>query len=181
MCTTLHVPAPQSGAQPLDTNVPARDPATKPYRIAMYAAYGLVAALLFLQIVRSVVSDLYGRTQPAEPAQAQTPMACLEDVDRLYAQLSARAVQPAPGGLEGGALSREWDAWTRRWEDEVARVRDRCNLDGASEPARRHLARAISGLEQLRRELSRSGEDAAHEARAVKDALASARSELRLN
>jgi hypothetical protein len=157
--------------------MPDRDPAFRWYRIAVYAAYGLVALVLFVQLLRSVASDLYGRRQPAEPAQ--TTLACLEDVDRLYAQLSARAVQPAPGGLEGGALSREWDAWTRRWEDDVARVRDRCSLDGAREPARRHLGRAVSGLEELRRELSRSGEDAANEARGVKDALAAARSELR--
>jgi hypothetical protein len=154
-----------------------RDPATRTYRIAVYAAYGIVALVLFVQLVRSVASDLYGRSPPAEPRQS--PLACLEDVDRLYAQLSARAVQPAPGGLEGGALSREWDAWTRRWEDDVARVRDRCALDDARDPGRRHLARAVSGLEELRRELGRSGEDAANEARAVKDALAAARSELR--
>jgi hypothetical protein len=155
----------------------ARDPATRPYRIALYVAYGLCAGLLFVLIVRSVVSDLYGRTPPAEPVQ--TPLACLEDVDRLYAELAARAVQPAPGGLEPGALSREWDAWTRRWEDDVARVRERCSLDGASDPPRRHLARAVSGLEELRRELSRSGEDAANEVRSVKDELAAARAELR--
>jgi hypothetical protein len=155
----------------------ARDPATRPYRIAMYVAYALFAGVLFVQLVRSVVSDLYGQAPRAEPAQ--TPLACLEDVDRLYAQLAAHAVQPAPGGLEPGALSREWDAWTRRWEDDVASVRERCSLDDASDPPRRHLARAVSGLEELRRELSRSGEDAANEARSVKDELAAARSELR--
>jgi hypothetical protein len=155
----------------------ARDPATRPYRIAMYVVYAAVAGLLFFQLVRSVVSDLYGRAPRAEPVQ--TPLACLEDVDRLYSQLAARAVQPAPLGLEAGALSREWDAWTRRWEDDVARVRERCSLDDASDPPRQHLARAVSGLEELRRELSRNGEDASNEARSVKNELAAARSDLR--
>jgi hypothetical protein len=96
-------------------------------------------------------------------------------VDRLYAQLSARAVQPAPGGLEGGALGREWDLWTRRWEEEVARVSARCKLEGDPDPARRQLAAAVEGLEELRRDLSRSGASASAEARQVKDALAQAR------
>jgi len=97
-----------------------RDPALKPYRIALYCVYGAACAVLFLQLVRSVVGDLYGRRRDA--VVQQSPTACLEDVERLYGQLSARAMQPAPGGLEGGALAREWDAWSRRWQDEVDRV-----------------------------------------------------------
>ena len=153
--------------------MPARDPTLRPYRIALYALYGGVCALIFFLLVRSVASDLYGHAPPAAPRASAT--GCLEDVDRLYAQLSARAVQPAPGGLEGGALAREWDQWTRRWEDEVARVSASCNFDENGDPARRQLAAAVEGLEELRRDLSRSGESAAAEARQVKEALAQAR------
>ena len=156
--------------------MPPRDPALKPYRVGVYAVFGLFTALLFLQLVRSVASDLYGHTPPAGPPK--TPLTCLDEVDRLYGQLSARAVQPAPGGLEGGSLSREWDAWTRRWEEDVAEVSDRCGLSDPKDGAGRALAQAVEGLEALRRELSRSGEDAASEARQVKDALASAREQL---
>ena len=155
-----------------------RDPALKPYRIALYCAYGAFCGVLFAQIIRSVVGDLYGH-RPAETAQ-QSATACLDDVERLYAQISARAVQPAPGGLEGGALAREWDAWTRRWEDEMYTVSQRCSLGSKDDPASRALADALDGIEELRRRLARSGAEASEEARRVKDALAQARRELKV-
>jgi hypothetical protein len=155
-----------------------RDPALKLYRIAMYCAYGALCAFLFAQILRSVIGDLYGRR--AEAATQQGPTACLDDVERLYGQISSRAVQPAPGGLEGGALAREWDDWSRRWEEEVDRVNQRCGLGSGSEPGSRALREALDGIEELRRRLYRSGADAAEEARRVKDALAQARRELKV-
>jgi len=154
-----------------------RDPALKPYRIAMYCAYGALCAVLFLQLIRSVVGDLYGHRR--EATAQQNPTACLDDVERLYAQISARAVQPAPGGLEGGALAREWDAWSRRWEDDLDSVSQRCRLDSSGDAAARALSAALDGIEELRRVLSRSGADAAEEARRVKEALAQARRELK--
>jgi hypothetical protein len=156
----------------------ARDPALKPYRIAVYSVYAVVCGVLFVQLFRSVVGDLYGR----EPVSAvhESPTACLEDVQRLWDQLSARAVQPAPGGIESNALSKEWDAWSRRWENEVATVSARCNLDSPKDAAARSLADALESIEDLRRRLSRSGEDAAEDARRVKDSLADARKQLGL-
>lgn len=154
-----------------------RDPALRPYRFAVYAAYALCCGFLFVQLLRSVTGDLYGR-RPVSEAEA-SPTACLDDVERLYAQLSARAVQPAPFGLESNDLSREWDAWSRRWEDELDRVGELCRLQ-SSEPARRALAEALDGIEEIRRRLSRSGEEAAQDARQVKEALAEARRQLQL-
>ena len=154
-----------------------RDPALRAYRIVLYCLYRAVCTFLFFQLVRSVVGDLYGRRPDAAPQQS--PTACLEDVERLYGQISARAVQPAPGGLEGGALAREWDAWSRRWEDEVDRVSRRCRLGSGGEPGSQALGDALDGIEELRRRLSRSGADSAEEARRVKDALARARRELK--
>ena len=153
-----------------------RDPALKPYRIAVYCAYGLACALLFFQLLRSVVGDLYGR-RPVSAAQVSAT-ACLDDVERLYAQLSARAVQPAPYSLESNQLSREWDSWTRRWEDEVETVSERCRLESPQSPAHQALSDALGGIEQLRRRLSRSGEDASEDARLVKESLAEARRQL---
>jgi hypothetical protein len=158
--------------------VPARDPTLRSYRVALYVVYGVFCTVLFVQLLRSVASDLYGHAQPVPP-QASA-VACLDDVDRLYAQLSARAVQPAPFGLEGGALGREWDQWTRRWEQELTRISSRCELDNARDPARRQLATAVDALEELRRDLSRRGETAADEARRAKDAIAEARALLGL-
>ncbi|HXN55374.1 MAG TPA: hypothetical protein VN874_03830, partial [Myxococcales bacterium] len=83
--------------------MPAHPPELLPYRLAVYGAFGLVCALLFFAILRSVVGDLYGRDPSA--GTPPSPMACLEDLDRLYAQVSARAVQPAPGGLEAPLLA----------------------------------------------------------------------------
>jgi len=156
----------------------ARDPALKPYRIAVYCVYGLFCGVLFAQLLRSVIGDLYGR-QPATAAQ-ESPTACLEDVQRLWDQLSARAVQPAPGGIETDALAREWDSWSRRWEDEVDAVSSRCKLDSPTDAASRSLSGALDGIEDLRRRLSRSGEDSSEDARRVKDSLADARRQLGL-
>ena len=155
-----------------------RDPALRPYRFAVYGVYALCCGFLFVQLLRSVIGDLYGRPAVSE-AQA-SPTACLEDVERLYAQLSARAVQPAPFGLESSELSREWDAWSRRWEDELGRVGVRCQLETSAEPARRALSDALDAIEELRRRLSRSGEDASEDARQVKESLAQARRLLQL-
>ena len=155
-----------------------RDPALKSYRIAMYCIYGAACAVLFLQLLRSVVGDLYGRRRDA--VVQQSPTACLDDIERLFGQLSARAVQPAPGGLEGGALGREWDAWSRQWQDEVDRVSERCGSGSVNEPGSRPLADALDGIEELRRRLERSGADASEEARRVKDALSQARNELKV-
>ena len=156
--------------------MPPRDPSLLPYRVATYAVYGVFTAILFFQLVRSVASDLYGHSPPAGPPK--TPLACVEEVDRLYAQLSARAVQPAPGGLESGAVAREWDHWTRRWEEDVEQISERCGLSNPVDATGRALSQAVDGLEALRRELSRSGADAANEARQVKDALTAARGQV---
>jgi len=156
----------------------ARDPALKPYRIAVYCAYGLFCGLLFTQLLRSVIGDLYGRTLVS--AEQESPTACLEDLQRLWDQLSARAVQPAPLGIESNALSREWDDWSRRWEDEVESVSVRCKLDSPTDPASQALAEALDAIEDLRRRLTRSGEDASQDARRVKDSLADARKQLGL-
>ncbi|HWE24943.1 MAG TPA: hypothetical protein VG496_13475 [Myxococcales bacterium] len=153
--------------------MPARDPTLRSYRVTLYVVYGAFCAVLFVQLLRSVASDIYGHPPPALPQASAT--ACLEDVDRLYAQLAARAVQPAPGGLEGGALAREWDLWTRRWESDVAQVSSRCELDDPKDPARQQLATAVDALEELRRDLALSGESTSSQARQVKDALAQAR------
>lgn len=156
----------------------ARDPELRPYRLAVYFAYGLACGFVFVQLTRSVIGDLYGRRSVSE-TQA-SPTACLEDVERLYEELSARAVQPAPGGLESNQLSSEWDAWSRRWEDQIDRVSQGCQLDSSRDPARRALSDALEGIEGLRRRLTRSGEDASADARQVKESLAEARRQLHL-
>lgn len=152
---------------------PARDPTLRSYRVSLYVVYGAFCAVLFVQLLRSVASDIYGHPPPALPQASAT--ACLEDVDHLYAELAARAVQPAPGGLEGGALAREWDLWTRRWEADVASVSSRCELNDPKDPAHKLLASAVDALEDLRRDLASSGENTAGQARQVKEALAQAR------
>lgn len=158
--------------------MPPRPPELKRYRAFVYATYGCCCALLFFLLFRSVIGDLYGKRRAAGPQQ--TPTACLEDIDRLYGQLSARAVQPAPRGLGEGGLAREWDQWSRRWEDDVAAVSARCHLDDPSGAAQHQLAEALGGIEELRRQLARSGENAAEEARRVRESLSAARELLKI-
>ncbi len=153
--------------------VPPRPPELRAYRLGVYALFGAICCLMFFVLLRSVIGDLYGRSPAAVPAQS--PATCLDDVDRLYGELSARAVAPAPRGLNGDALTREWDLWSRRWEDEVSTVALRCRLDDARDPALLHLAAALESLEELRRNLARSGEEEASEARRVRDSIAAAR------
>jgi len=155
-----------------------RDPALKPYRLAVYLSYGLACAFIFFVMLRSVIGDLYGRRTVTE--KQASPTSCLEDVERLYSELSARAVQPAPFGFESNQLALEWDSWSRRWESEVDRVSQRCQLGAPDGPARRSLSVALDGIEELRRRLSRSGEDASADARQVKESLAEARRQLQL-
>ena len=147
--------------------------------MAVYLVYGLACAFLFVVLIRSVTGDLYGKPRALSgPQQAAT--ACLEDLHRLYDQLSARAVQPAPRGLESDGLAREWDAWQRRWDDDIERLSVRCQLATSQDPAAPHLTEALDGMEELRRRLARSGKDAAADARRVKEALAAARTLLKL-
>jgi hypothetical protein len=154
----------------------------RPYRIAVYAAFGVVCAVVFFQLIRSVVSDLYGRSAFADSAGTpSSPTACLEDLDRLYHELAARAMQPAPRGLDQGLLAREWDLWSRRWEAEVEGASRRCHFSGSQEPAMSDLSTALEALEDLRRVLSRSGEQSSEEARRVRDSLTAAREKLNLH
>ena len=155
-----------------------RPPELKPYRIGVYSVYALACSLVFFLLLRSVIGDLYGKRAPSGPQQTET--ACLEDLERLYGQLSARAAQPAPGGLGSDALAREWDQWSRSWDDEVSKVDARCGLAAPKGPAGQSLAQALEGIEELRRRLTQSGEDAAGNARRVRDALTTARTQLKL-
>lgn len=161
--------------------MPPRPPELRPYRVAVYVAFGVVCAIFFLQLFRSVLGDLYGRSALtlAPAAAPPTPTSCLEDLDRLFAQLAARAVQPAPGGLQQGALSREFDTWARRWEAEVESVQQRCKLGESQQPAMRELAEALDELEELRRVLSQSGEEVTRSASKVRISLDTAREFLR--
>jgi hypothetical protein len=155
-----------------------RDRALRPYRIFVYSVYGLICLVLFAQLLRSVISDLYGGRVAVAPHQSEA--ACLEDLQRLYDQLSARATEPAPRSLESGQLALEWDVWSRRWEADVAKVNSRCGLDSPASPASRAMADALDGIEELRRRLSRSGEETSEEARRVKEALAAAKAQLKI-
>lgn len=155
-----------------------RPPEFKKHRVAVYVAYGVICAVVFSQLIRSVFGDLYGRPASVDTRPA-TPQLCLDEVERLSQQLVARAALPVAGGgqLEqrAGEFEQEWDRWARRWETEVAAISDRCKLASADAPALQDLASALESLEDLRRELARSGEQTAATARKAREALAAAR------
>jgi len=157
-----------------------RSPELRPYRLAVYGVFGLICAVLFLQLIRAVVGDLYGRDLygrdlPVASA-ATTPAACLDDLDRLYQQLAARAIEPAPRNQ--GRLSAEWDLWSRRWETELDSVAHRCDLASPKDAVMGDLAEAVEALENLRRVLARSADESSAQAGRARDALASARAQL---
>ena len=160
--------------------MPARPPELRPYRIAVYLVFTVFCAVYGFQLIRSVTSDVFARGLPDGGQRPATATACLEDLERLYSSLSARAVQPAPGGLDSEKLALEWDLWVRRWEGDVGEVSNRCKLDDPADSARAHLASALEGLENLRRDLSTSGAESGKEARRVKESLAAARQALKL-
>ena len=159
--------------------MPARPKELQPYRVAMYVLYGAVALVVSVLIFRSVVTDLFGRRSAGAAEQPATAAACLDDAERLSASLSARAALPAPHGLASEGLALEWDRFSRRWEDELATATRRCNLGPQDAAAAAHLTAAFESLEDLRRELARSGLEAAAGSHRVKEELAAARAALR--
>lgn len=157
--------------------MPTRPPELRNFRVGVYAVFGLVCSVVFVQLIRGVVSELYGRPATASD-RASSPPVCLDELDRLYQQLAARAVEPAPRGLDESHLSTEWDSWSRRWEAELESVSLRCKLSQPGDPAIKDLADAQEALEELRRSLGRSGDDISAEAGRAKEALGAARSKL---
>jgi hypothetical protein len=145
--------------------------------MGVYAAFIVFCAVFGYALVGSIARDVFGQRMADGAPRASNDMACVDDVNRLFALLAARAIQPAPRGVDESAAL-EWDRWSRRWEDDLAEVSSRCRLDAPSGPARRHLAEALDGLENLRREVDRSGTEAGNELRRVRDALTAARAAL---
>jgi hypothetical protein len=161
--------------------VAPRPPEFKRHRVAVYVLYGIVCAVMFFQLIRSVSGDLYG--QPASrDTRPATPQICLEEVERLAVQLGARAALPAPGapGHEerAGTPDEEWDRWARRWEADVTAVGERCKLGEAQTQPMKELAAALEALEDLRRDVATSGEQTAATARRVRDLLGAARAQI---
>ena len=143
--------------------------------MAVYLVYSLFSAALCALVLRSVTGELFGRAVPHGEAPPASSAACVEDVERLFAALAARALDPAPGGLGSETRALDWDRWSQRWEDEVAAVSARCRLDAPPDQPRRQLAAAVEALEDLRRELARSGQETSREARRVRESLDAAR------
>ena len=152
--------------------MPPRPPELRPYRVFVYLFFSVLSALASVLILRSVVGDLFGGQARAGGAlRPATAAGCVDDVGRLFSAISARAAQPAADpASEAAAL--EWDRWSRGWEDELFAVSSRCRLDA-------HLDAAIEGLENLRRELNRSGQQTGLATRLVKEQLDAAKAALK--
>ena len=148
-----------------------RPPELRPYRVFVYLLFGVLSALASVLILRSVVGDLFGQARAGSAARPATAAGCVDDVGHLFSAISARAAQPAADpASEAAAL--EWDRWSRGWEDELFAVSSRCRMGP-------HLDAAIDGLENLRRELNRSGQQIGLAARLVKEQLDLARAALK--
>jgi hypothetical protein len=149
----------------------ARDPALRPYRVTVIAVFLTLVSLFCFQLIKSVAYDLFGRPVPRAPQRAGA-MACMDDLQRLF-----RGLQAHMGDIPDSAgATREFQAWSLRWEEELARVNARCHLDDpGDDPVGAELATAYGHLYELRRHAARCSDAGSAEASEVREALTRAR------
>src|SRR5258708_3863300 len=83
----------------------ARDPALRPYRIAVYVVYGLFCAVFFALLLRSIVGDLYGH-RPSGVAP-ESPTACLEELRGRLSRTGEETAEDARRVKESLAQARK--------------------------------------------------------------------------
>ncbi len=164
---------------------PARDPRYRPYRFALWVVYFLAIALSIGTVVVSVVHHLSGPHRPEARGTLPTRVTmrvCVQELEALQKEQNERAWRLA-GEVGGRDALASFDAWSRKWEQRVADLSDRCRLD-ASDPdpqgfgGRAELARARDAVLELHRayraQVNRFAVEGADLARAAAEALAAA-------
>jgi hypothetical protein len=124
----------------------ARDPRTRPFRIALWAIYLTVVAVAVGLTIRSVVKNLRGHHRPPTatlPTRAALRV-CVTDLEALQREQNERAWRLGDElGDKADAISR-WQAWSREWEQRMDDLADRCRLDADEDPARLGGLRALA-------------------------------------
>lgn len=138
----------------------ARDPRTRPFRVALWAIYLTVVAVAVGLTIRSVVKNLRGhhRAPSATLPTRAVLRVCMTELQGLAREQSERAWRLGDElGDRADAIPR-WQAWSREWEQRVDDLGDRCRLDSSEDPerlgVRRKLAAARDAILDLHRAYS---------------------------
>jgi hypothetical protein len=178
--------------------VSARDPRLRPYRAAAWIAYFSVIAILGVLVVGSIARNLWSRPHHTASAGALPTRAalrvCLTDLELLFREENQRAWtlgtyltsgDPVVAWLETQADPvASWLEWSRKWEERVDDLSDRCRLDesGSKEPwqnERSEMAAVRDAMRALHRayrtQVTRFAQEQGDLARAAAEALSHAR------
>ncbi len=130
----------------------ARDPSTRPYRIAAMTLFVTLAVGFIYAVVQGLVLSLLH--QGALPPKTSTTECreaidrCGEDLRALRARLEAKSCELQQSGTQA---ERTWDDWIVSWQHDLNALRGECCLGEGGGGERAPLLRAATDLEQLGR------------------------------
>ncbi len=112
--------------------MPPRDPSLRPYRLAAWVVYFSVIVVLGALVVGSIARNLRSRPRHPAPSVALPTRAalrvCLSDLEDLFREQNQRAWALGTE-FEASDPIAAWSDWSRRWEERVDDLSDRCRLD----------------------------------------------------
>lgn len=165
--------------------MPPRDPKLRPYRMALWAVYFGVVAVVGGLMVWSVARNLTHASVVHHGGPLPTRAAlrvCLTDLDGLWREQNQRAWSLSEWANKADPV-RAWNDWSKEWEAKVADLSDRCHLDTESSDEgwaqRQELAAARDAMLALHRsytlQVNRFAEESGDLAQAAAEALRHAR------
>lgn len=151
----------------------------------MWVLYFAVALSGVGLMVTSVARNLRGPSRPAPSGQLPTRAAlrlCLSDIEGLYREQNQRAWALGTE-FEGPDPLGTWNTWSRKWEERVEDLSDRCRLDANDRDEgyreRIELAAARDAMKALHRayqaQVNRFAQEEGDLAQGAAEALAHAR------
>lgn len=137
----------------------------RPYRVTMYAIFAVFTFLFIGLVFRSVWTDLYDR-KPARGDAMKHPSltVCADELESLFRHLSVRTGMSTELTPEA---ERDWNTFSRNFEDRLTTLRSRCVDAPGNEDARLAIRDAVDRLDSLRQHLSRCGEEGENERKLV--------------
>jgi hypothetical protein len=165
----------------------ARDPRYRPFRIALWVVYLTVVAISIGLTIRGVVRNLRGAPRPSATLPTRTTVrVCLSELEGLNREQHEQTWRLGSDLASGADAVDRWSIWSRKWEQRIEDLADRCRLDVADAdadakayPERRELAAARDAVVRVHRgyvlQVNRFALDDAEHAREAADALKAAR------
>jgi hypothetical protein len=150
-------------------------PEYRPFRVATYIVYFAFTLTFIGLVIRSVWKDLYGRP-PGAAVQSSQPavLACADDLESLDRELESRLAQPlAPHAARNWErYESEWNGFTRKFEDRLRTVQNRCiDRPPIGAAVRDAMESSVDRLDNLRQHLARCGLEGERERQSVQEAL----------